>query len=141
MNLKERVEWVMHLTRWSKSELARRANVSRAAPTDWTKGGVQALSAEVAYRLAQATGFDAMWLATGDGEKPTEYPVIREALQGDRKGGKPSGFDVNVSPAKRGDRRIPLSNYVQAGQLTEIGAGFSGEAMEYLLTDLDLSEH
>src|SRR5690606_31797082 len=50
-------------------------------------------------------------------------------------------FDINVSPARIGDRKIPLINYVQAGQLTEIGTGFSGEAMEYLLTDLDLSEY
>lgn len=50
-------------------------------------------------------------------------------------------FDVNVVPASVGKRRVPLINYVQAGQMTEIGAHFSGEALEYLLTDLDLSEH
>lgn len=50
-------------------------------------------------------------------------------------------FDVNVSPASIGTRRVPLINYVQAGELTEIGAAFSGDALEYLLTDLDLSAH
>lgn len=50
-------------------------------------------------------------------------------------------FDQNVAPASFGDRRIPLINYVQAGQLTEVGASFAGEAMDYLLTDMRLSEH
>ncbi|QKQ51336.1 S24 family peptidase [Achromobacter denitrificans] len=37
-------------------------------------------------------------------------------------------------------RRVPVINYVQAGQLTNIGAHFCGEALEYLLTDIPLSE-
>lgn len=50
-------------------------------------------------------------------------------------------FDQNVAPARVGNRRIPLINYVQAGQLTEVGASFAGEAMDFLLTDMPLSEH
>lgn len=50
-------------------------------------------------------------------------------------------FDANISPAPIGARSVPLINYVQAGELTAIGAAFTGEAMEFLLTDLELSDH
>lgn len=53
----------------------------------------------------------------------------------------PEPFDTNVRAASVGTRSIPLINYVQAGQLTDIGAAFSGVALEYLMTDLDLSSH
>lgn len=59
----------------------------------------------------------------------------------DEAAGTPAQFDSNVIPASLGSRRVPLINYVQAGELTEIGASFSGEAMEYLLTDLRLSDY
>ncbi len=52
-----------------------------------------------------------------------------------------SSFDANVSLAEIGMRRVPLLNYVQAGQLTEVGANFSGDAMVFLLTDAGSSEH
>lgn len=77
------------------------------------------------------------------GNRPiTEKTVIAiEALPGLRGWFSQPNFDENVSPAQIGTRAIPLINYVQAGQLTDIGAAFTGEAMEYLLTDLRLSDH
>ncbi|WP_230406297.1 LexA family protein [Alcaligenes ammonioxydans] len=53
---------------------------------------------------------------------------------------KSEGFDANVIPAAVGERRIPLLNYVQAGVFCDPGQNFTFEGMEYLLTDLDLSE-
>jgi len=44
----------------------------------------------------------------------------------------------NVIPADIGVHRIPLINYVQAGNWSEIADGF--HAGEHLLTDLDLSD-
>lgn len=49
-------------------------------------------------------------------------------------------FDANVASAHIGDRRIPLLNYVQAGAFCDPGQNFTFEGMEYLLTDLDLSD-
>ncbi|MGO3890106.1 MAG: LexA family protein [Paenalcaligenes sp.] len=46
----------------------------------------------------------------------------------------------NVVPASIGERRIPLLNYIQAGIFTDAGQNFTMEDVEYLLTDLDLSE-
>ena len=37
-------------------------------------------------------------------------------------------------------RRIPVLNYVQAGNLTDVGFGFNGETLEYLISDLGLSD-
>lgn len=70
--LDERINAVLTETGWSKAELARQAGTSRTAPTDWTKGVVDTLSAEVAQRISAKTKFNAMWLATGDGPKYKE---------------------------------------------------------------------
>lgn len=49
---------------------------------------------------------------------------------------------ANVTPAQIGTRKIPLISYVQAGIWTEtIDPYQTGDAHEWLLTDLDLSEH
>lgn len=50
-----------------------------------------------------------------------------------------AGIDLNVSPAQVGGRKLPLLNYVQAGAMRDVGAGFCPEDVEYLLTDLKLS--
>lgn len=50
------------------------------------------------------------------------------------------GFDPNVQDAMMGERRIPLLNYVQAGVFRDPGQNFTFEEVEYLLTDLCLSE-
>ena len=46
----------------------------------------------------------------------------------------------NIAPASIGDRKIPLLNYVQAGDFADCGQNFTMEDVEYLLTDLDLSD-
>lgn len=125
-NLAERIAKVKAENGWSNAELARQAGTSRTAPTDWLSGKVRVLSAETAQQLSQKTSFSAMWLATGDG------PIYNSEQS--------SAFDANVIPAAVGERRIPLLNYVQAGVFCDPGQNFTFEGMEYLLTDLDLSE-
>jgi len=49
-------------------------------------------------------------------------------------------FDCCVLRAQIGETRIPLLNYVQAGIFTDMGTNFDTEGMEYLLTDLALSD-
>ncbi len=51
--------------------------------------------------------------------------------------GGPSGED---RAALGSVRRIPVVNYVQAGRLTDVGFGFAGETLEYLVSDLGLSD-
>lgn len=50
-----------------------------------------------------------------------------------------SSFDKNVLSAPTGERRIPLLNYIQAGDFADCGQNFAPEDVEFLLTDLDLS--
>lgn len=54
--------------------------------------------------------------------------------------GNKQAFDANVQDARMGERRIPLLNYVQAGVFRDPGQNFTFEEVEYLLTDLCLSE-
>ena len=50
-------------------------------------------------------------------------------------------FEENISPSIVGGGKIPLIDYVRAGELAEIANPFPiGEAYEWLLTDLDLSD-
>jgi len=48
-------------------------------------------------------------------------------------------FDANVKAARIGGRKIPLLNYVQAGAMTDVGADFGPEEVEFLATDIALS--
>lgn len=123
--LAERIQHIKDETGWSNAEIARRAGTSRAAPTDWLNGKVRALSAETAQTLSNNSEYATAWLATGSGESKKTHKKN----------------DVgNVSPASIGSRQVPLLNYVQAGAFTDCGQNFTMEDVEYLLTDLDLSE-
>lgn len=52
-----------------------------------------------------------------------------------------TNFDENVSASDVGIRKIPLIDYVRAGELAEVANPFPiGEAYDWLLTDLDLSD-
>ena len=123
--LADRIALVKEQMGWTNAELARRAGTSRAAPTDWLNGKVRVLSSETAQRLSSHSPYSAIWLATGDG------PAKKDDLS------KPKS---NVAPAVIGERRIPLLNYVQAGDFADCGQNFTMEDVEYLLTDLDLSD-
>lgn len=123
--LADRIALVKEQMSWTNAELARRAGTSRAAPTDWLNGKVRVLSSETAQRLSAQSPYSATWLATGDG------PIKKDDLKNAKS---------NVAPAAIGERRIPLLNYVQAGDFADCGQNFTMEDVEYLLTDLNLSE-
>lgn len=123
--LADRIQHIKDETGWSNAEIARRAGTSRAAPTDWLNGKVRALSAETAQTLSNNSEYTSAWLATGSGES---------------KKARAKDEGSNVTPATIGNRQIPLLNYVQAGAFVDCGQNFTMEDVEYLLTDLDLSE-
>lgn len=127
--LQERIRQAAADARISQSELARRLKLTRGAVSFWFNGVTKELAGENLIAAAQVLDVNPIWLSSGKGPKlPDSQPL------------SPT-FDKNVAPAAVGSRRVPLINYVQAGELTEIGAAFSGEALEYLLTDMDLSDH
>ncbi|CAE6811070.1 LexA repressor [Paraburkholderia aspalathi] len=63
--------------------------------------------------------------------------IVKDSINGDG----PKRFDKNVTPARIGQRAIPVISYVQAGMMTEVVDPFAlGDGLETILTDLDVSE-
>jgi len=67
--LKERIEYVLAHTGWSRARLANEAGVSRSAPTEWLKGKSSSMSAKTAAKLEANSPFNAVWLSTGEGDR------------------------------------------------------------------------
>jgi len=136
----DRLKFALKLRGVTAAALARHLGVAPQAIYQVQSGKSGAMNASNAAAAAEFLRVPIRWLTDGEGPTPSDaattpphVPAPGSVQQ------KP--FDANVVPAPIGSRRIPLLNYVQAGELTEIGASFSGEAMEYLLTDLRLSDH
>ncbi|AIU29335.1 peptidase S24 [Pandoraea pnomenusa] len=109
------------------AELARACGIKQPSINDWMSGRTKNISGENLLLAAQFFKVNPWWLATGKGHKTLD--------------GGTSGIG-NVMPAPIGQRRIPLISSVQAGRMTEALEPFPpGAAFEYLLTDLDLSDH
>lgn len=104
-----------------KGDIASAAGVSASAVSQWFKGDTKSLKADNILTLAKFLRVNVEWLKDGVG---------------------PMEGDANVRPAEIGMRRIPLISSVQAGLMSEVVTPLpTGIAFEYLLTDLDLSEH
>lgn len=103
---------------WSQGDLAIKAKVSQG-----TIGHLESGRNETSTKLPQiaaALGLTVEELMSGAEPKPAQ----------------------NVRPAEIGLRKIPLISSVQAGRMTEAIVPFpAGGAFDYLLTDLDLSDH
>ena len=105
---------------------ARFAEIVGISPSQaWQIAGsspVRGIGSKMAARIEQAFDKPAGWLDWPDDAPP--YIATPKA------GEKSAAVG----------RRVPVINYVQAGKLTDIGAHFCGEALEYLLTDIPLSD-
>jgi len=99
-------------------------------------GSQTALSARSGVSLAQLGQYLGGYRNMGE----------KTARKIERSANKPVGWldssDMNVSPAPVGSRQIPLISCVQAGMWTAIADTYEpGDASDWLLTDLELSEH
>ncbi|WP_348995941.1 XRE family transcriptional regulator [Achromobacter sp. HNDS-1] len=128
----DRLKFALALRGVTASALARHLGIKPQAIYQVQSGASGAMNASNAAATADFLRIPIRWLTDGEGKPPTAETSAPAA---------PLTFDANVKPAAVGVHRVPLINYVQAGELTEIGSAFSGEAMEYLMTDLDLSAH
>ncbi len=74
MDLKSQSKRIAHAIRESKIkqiDLATHAKVSRSAASQWASGDIIKVTAENIFAIADMTGYEARWLATGEGpEKP-----------------------------------------------------------------------
>lgn len=105
----------------NQRKLADYCKVKPPSVNGWFSGETLSLKGKSLVRAAEYLEVREQWLATGIGRKSRK-------------------FDANTAPASIGERRIPLLNYIQAGLLTDMGTNFPTEGMEYLLTDLALSD-
>ncbi|KGG82861.1 cI repressor protein [Comamonas thiooxydans] len=101
----------------SVGEIAKVTGVTSSAVTQWKDGPTKSLKTAPATKLAAASGFNAMWIATGTG------PVKSN----------PAGFDANIRPIAAGMRAYPVISKIQAGRTKEMvcpyepGDGFAVE--------------
>lgn len=122
MNLPERLAEAFRLSGKSRTQLAAAIGVSTSAISQWLSGSVKSLKGSTAAKIEAATGVRAAWIVEGTGPKMV-------------------GDAPNVTPAALGVRRIPLIDYVQAGNWTcPTDPYVLGDAAEWLMTDLDLAE-
>jgi phage repressor protein C with HTH and peptisase S24 domain len=85
MTLKERIDALMREKEWDIATVARIAGVSHSAVSQWLGRGNSTIreikNPEAAAKLAEATGYNSLWIATGKGEKkgPTHYTLEAQA--------------------------------------------------------------
>jgi SOS-response transcriptional repressor LexA len=111
MGLKERIREAMG--KMSPADLARAAEVTPGAVTQWLDGTTKSLRAEKAARLEAATGYRASWIVTGKGPK-----LVRQEES-----------NVDFAPSRR---RVPIISWVIAGSWSDVQDNFHpGEADDW----------
>lgn len=122
MTLKNRINQAFSLLpveRQKQKALADYCGLSAPSVNAWFTGASKTLKGNSLVKAAQYLDVNERWLESGRG------PMERG-----------SDADYHFD----GDRKVPLLNYVQAGAFACMDGNFSYEGMEYLLTDLSLSE-
>lgn len=84
---------------YKKADIARAAGKSSAAVAQWISGDTKEIKADSAAGIQAATGFSAVWIATGKGPKMVGVS--------------------NVAPIQE-RARVPLISWVQAGNWSEV---------------------
>jgi len=67
--LKDRIQEAVAFSGKRPAQIARECGVTPAAVSMWMDGTTQNLRMEQLFALADATGYEARWIATGDGER------------------------------------------------------------------------
>ena len=81
MELKDRLREVMEGAGLKKLQFAHAAGVSSGAVTQWLDGTTKAIKSNKAAALQAATGYSAVWIATGVGEKLVATAPARQDEQ------------------------------------------------------------
>ena len=84
-SLTERMEEVMQALKWGRHDVMRVGGVSSSVVSQWLGNGSKPIKTigdvEVAIKLQQATGYNAVWLAKGKGPKmATSSQLAADAL-------------------------------------------------------------
>lgn len=73
-DLQERIAELMSSTGWTVGKISELAGVSSSAVTQWKDGPTKSISLEPAIRLERESGYSALWIANGKGEKLAKLP-------------------------------------------------------------------
>jgi len=112
MERHERIARAIKVSGLKKGDIAAACGVANSAVTQWISGESKSLKPENLFALAKVTGFNAQWLAIGEGQ--------------DR-------IDSNVEPGPETKGLIPLISWVQAGAWCEVVDLYAaGDAEEWL---------
>jgi transcriptional regulator with XRE-family HTH domain len=65
--LAERVQHILDETGYSAAQIAKGIGCSREAVLQWANGATKNIKNELLFALADFTGFEARWIATGKG--------------------------------------------------------------------------
>ena len=119
MEINERIARAIQLSGKKKGEVAKACDVANSAVTQWIDGTTKSLRPSSLYALAALTGFNARWLAIGEGpERPIERPIEPNA----ELIGTMAGWD-SKTPLGDDEVAIPLYKEVElaaGGGATEV---------------------
>jgi transcriptional regulator with XRE-family HTH domain len=76
MALKDRIKFAMEAAGLSPADLARATKTSPGGVSQWLDGKTKSLKAETAARMEKATGINARWIATGEGQIKASPDVV-----------------------------------------------------------------
>lgn len=127
--LQERIAELMDATGLTVGGMAEIAGVTSSAATQWKDGPTKSLKTGPATKLASATGFSAMWIATGEGPK--------KLSQGSA---APAPSNVADAPALSPSRLVPVVGHVKGGmdgflEEMQFPAGYGEGFVEYWTKD------
>lgn len=102
--LSDRMTELMQATGWSIGKIAEVAAVSSSAVSQWVNGQTQSIKLEPAIRIERESGFSALWIANGKGEKRANLPPPSDEMLEPEYAGRP-----------RRSRRIPVVGTAKLG--------------------------
>lgn len=114
--LSHRILEAMHGAGLKKLQLAKATGKSSGAVTQWIDGSTKTLKAETAAKLQAATGYSAVWLVTGKGEKlaGSKTPGVFDSLT-------PGALDIaalyDLIPVRDQIKRVEAYNAATAAIL------------------------
>ncbi len=127
--LQERIAELMASTGLTVGGMAEIAGVTSSAATQWKDGPTKSLKTGPATKLASATGFSAMWIATGEGPKKLPFGAT-----------PPAPSNVAEAPALSPSRLVPVVGHVKGGidgylEEMQYPAGYGEGFVEYWTKD------
>lgn len=72
--LQDRIAELMTTTGWKVGDIAELCGVTSSAVTQWKDGPTKSITLEPAIKIERASGYSALWIASGKGEKLARRP-------------------------------------------------------------------